>query len=116
MVRIISQLLGLLALLLAPLPAAAAAPPATAAVAVASEHCDEADSGSSHRNADEQQGEAKHPCCKNSMSSCCPVVAPPATSGSLDRSERAKSNHRARPEIFVLGTSGPPLTQPPTFA
>ena len=117
MVRLLSQLLALLAVLMAPLPAVAAAPlPTAAAVTAEAEHCEQAGADASHRDRDGPQEDAEHPCCKNSMSSCCPVAAPMSGSGSLSRVEATKSSHHARAETFVLGTSGPPLTEPPTFA
>ena len=114
MVRLFSQLLTLLALLLAPMPAVAAAP--SAAVTAEAEHCEQTEAGASERDSDDPQEDAKHPCCKNSMSSCCPVAAPISGSGSPSCLEATTPGHRARAEIFVLGTSGPPLTEPPTFA
>lgn len=115
MVRLVSQLLALFALLIAPLPAAATTPP-PAVIAAEAEHCEQADADASHRNGDDPQKGEKHPCCKNSASCCCPAAAPLAGPGSPQRAEAARSSHRTRVEIFLLGTSGPPLTEPPTFA
>jgi hypothetical protein len=115
MLRLVSHLLALLALLLAPLPAAATAPP-PAPVAAEAEHCEQTDADASHRDSNDPQKGEKHPCCKNSTSSCCPVAARLAGCGSPQGAEAAKPSHRTRVEVFLLGTSGPPLTEPPTFA
>lgn len=116
MVRLISRLLALLALLLAPLPTAAAAAPAVAVVAASAEHCDETAAASSHSEADEPQQDDDHPCCKDSMSNCCPHAAPLAGWGPPFRPEVTKPSHLASAEIFALGTARPPLTEPPTLA
>ena len=59
MLRLMFQLLGLMAILLAPLPAAAA-PPQPAAVASGAEHCSETDASASHEDQDgSQEDEAK---------------------------------------------------------
>lgn len=117
MARLISLLLGLLALLLGPLPAVAAAPPAMAtAVTALIEHCEETGAAVDDEEDDDADRTAEHPCCKNSMGSCCQVAVPLAGPATSHISGRSRHAHGASAEIFTLGTSGPPLTEPPTFA
>jgi hypothetical protein len=116
MVRLISHLLGFLALLLAPLPAAALAPPSPAVLASPSEHCEDTGAGASHRDAEDKQEEGKHPCCKNSAGSCCPAAASFAGTGPAQPGIETDPAHRAQLQAFPLGSAVPPLTEPPTFA
>lgn len=112
MLRLIFQLLGLLALLTAPLPAAAIAPPAMAATEAANGHCEETMAAPG----DQDEDQADHPCCKGSKSGCCPVVAPLGGSASAGSAAGTGSAHRSPTDAFLPGSAGPPLTQPPTLS
>jgi hypothetical protein len=116
MVRFLSQLLALVALLLASLPASAAAAPREAAAAAGAEHCERTDAGASQQGRDDPQEDGERPCCKNTANGCCPIAAPTSGSDSPSRVYAAKVDHRTRVELLLLGTSDPPLTEPPTFA
>ena len=115
MLRLMFQLLGLLALLLAPLPAAAA-PPQPAAVASGAEHCSETDASASHEDQDRsQEDEAKHPCCESGLN-CCPVAAGYAGPALPRLGDAASPAHHPLASAFLLGAANPPLTEPPTLA
>lgn len=116
MVRLISHLLWLMALLLAPVPAVAVPQPAEAMTASA-EHCDEGEAGKSdlHDDASQEDGDRDGPCCKD-MGHCCPAAAPFTAQTVIWKDAVGRLSNRAWAEIFMLGTAGPPLTEPPTIA
>jgi hypothetical protein len=116
MARLISHLLWLMALLLAPVPAVAVQQPAKAMTAAA-DHCDEGDASKSdhHDDQSQQDGEGDGPCCKD-MGHCYPAAVPFSAQGTQRHSQVSTPTHGAWAEIFMSGTAGPPLTEPPTIA
>jgi hypothetical protein len=102
----------MIALLLAPLPAAAAAAPSVAAASAAAAHCEDAGTGASHTD---QSDDAKQPCCKNSLGSCCPAAAPLAGPSLPSGANATVADHRPAIETFLPGSAEPPLTDPPTL-
>lgn len=114
MVRLISRLLWLVALLLAPVSAVTASSSA-AQVSASAEHCDEGGASKSSLQDDGFQKDGDRSCCKD-MGHCCPAAVP-VTAEILKRyGEITPPTHGAWAEIFMSGTAGPPLTEPPTIA
>lgn len=118
MLRLFLQLIGMLALILAPLPAAAAiAPPAAAAAAVwPAGHCAETESGVDQQKGEPSQDKAKHPCCKSGAGGCCPAGASFASPASARVGDDTSAGRRAPTESVPPGSAVAPLTEPPTLA
>lgn len=117
MFRLIFQLLGLVAVLLAAAPASAAvfAQPASAA-GVEAEHCANETATAQHDEGDSQPGEAEHPCCVSSMGGCCPLAA---AFGRLNFSrphELTGGAHHVGSDGITAGAEVSPNTEPPIFA
>lgn len=114
MARLILSLLGLLALIVAPLPAAAIASPATVAAA-GSGHCAES-AGAADRDEEPAQDQDEHPCCKSSAGGCCPVGASFGSPASPRLAGETTADRRLREELVPPGSAVPPLMEPPTLA
>lgn len=114
MVRLISHLLWLVALLLAPLPAAATSS-AAATMSASAQHCDEGEASKSSQHDDRSQEDGDRSCCKD-MGHCCPAAVPFTAQDAKRHAEISTPTHGPWAEIFMSGSAGPPLTEPPTIA
>jgi hypothetical protein len=111
------QLLGLLALLLAPVPALAAPLP-DAQLAISAGHCDEGKPASmqAEHQDDSTSDKDKHPCCKDGMKGCCAAASVfGGTHQALFVESLVLAHHQTR-EPVLSGAAGPPPTEPPIFA
>ena len=109
--RAILQALGLLALLLLPVPASAidVAQPVTAA-----SHCQDTTSGT-EQNGEDRQDKSKHPCCKN-MGNCSPITVPVLDAHAADSWAAPAIGYRMMSDTLRCSVALPPPIPPPTFA
>lgn len=109
--RAILQALGLIALLVLPVPAGAnnVAQPVTAA-----SHCQDTTSGTD-QDSEDRQDKSKPPCCKN-MGNCSPITAPVLDAHAADSWAAPAVSYRVMSDTLRRSVALPPPIQPPTFA
>jgi hypothetical protein len=109
--RAILQALGLIALLLLPVPASAieVAQPVTAA-----SHCQETTVGT-EQDGEDRQDKSKPPCCKN-MGNCSPITGPILEAHAGDIWVAPAMGYRMMSDTLRRSVALPPPIQPPTFA
>jgi hypothetical protein len=107
----ILQALGLIALLLLPVPAGAndVPQPVTAA-----SHCQDTTSGTD-QDSEDRQDKSKPPCCKN-MGNCSPITVPVLDAHAADSWAAPAIGYRMMSNALRRSVALPPPIPPPTFA